>query len=139
MHHQMKIIVSGGRGPAGTGVPISESLTYSGLVSQSSVNAPTVKILENTFGNIAWTYYSQGMYKGTLVGGFPLDKTNIQNLFYTKFIQYGIDYVNGFYSFYEYGLIRLNDNECMLMSAYDDGNKGNDLLTDTFIEIKRYL
>jgi len=47
---------------------------YTALMSQSGTNAPTVNILENTIGNIVWTYSATGSYQGTLVGAFPSGK-----------------------------------------------------------------
>ena len=37
--------------------------------------APVVTVLENTIGNITWTYSTTGVYFGTLTGAFPLEKT----------------------------------------------------------------
>ena len=47
---------------------------YTGLMSQTGTNAPTVSVLENTIGNIVWTYSGVGSYQGTLVGAFPSGK-----------------------------------------------------------------
>lgn len=49
-------------------------LVYTALMSQSGTNAPTVTILENTIGDIVWTYSSVGSYNGTLSGAFPANK-----------------------------------------------------------------
>lgn len=49
---------------------------YRALITQTSTNAPTVIVLENTLGgNIVWTRTSQGLYNGTLLNAFPADKT----------------------------------------------------------------
>ena len=47
---------------------------YTALMSQSGTNAPTVTILENTIGDIVWTYAAVGSYNGTLTGAFPSNK-----------------------------------------------------------------
>ncbi len=47
---------------------------YTGLMSQTGTNAPTVNILENTIGNIVWTYSGVGSYQGALTGAFPSGK-----------------------------------------------------------------
>lgn len=45
---------------------------YAALLSQPSKrNPPTAIILENTIGDIVWTYSSAGVYRATLVGAFP--------------------------------------------------------------------
>lgn len=44
---------------------------YAALLSQSKNNPPTAIILENSIGNIVWTYNSAGVYRATLVGAFP--------------------------------------------------------------------
>ena len=42
--------------------------------------APSVTVLENTIGDIVWTYSgSSGVYEGTLTGAFPAAKCFIQN------------------------------------------------------------
>ena len=48
---------------------------YVALMSQSGTAAPTVTVLENSIGDIVWTRASTGLYRGTLIGAFTLDKT----------------------------------------------------------------
>lgn len=43
--------------------------------NQSFENAPELDILENSIGDIEWTYISTGVYNGYLEDSFPLDKT----------------------------------------------------------------
>lgn len=50
---------------------------YSVSVSQINEEAPIVNELENTLGDIVWTYESTGVYHGRLVGGFPMSKTHV--------------------------------------------------------------
>lgn len=47
---------------------------YTALLSQSGTDAPVPTILENTLGNIVWTYFDIGVYRGTLIGAFPINK-----------------------------------------------------------------
>ena len=47
---------------------------YTALLTQEGTNAPTAEVLENTLGNIAWSYYAVGQYKATLIGKLPLNK-----------------------------------------------------------------
>lgn len=53
----------------------SQPKVYRALLSQSGTNAPTAIVLENTIGNIVWSYISQGSYYGTLANAFPIAKT----------------------------------------------------------------
>ena len=48
---------------------------YTALLTQTGTNAPVATILENTVGNIVWSYDSTGEYLGTLTGVFISDKT----------------------------------------------------------------
>ena len=48
---------------------------YKALITQSGTDAPTVTILENTIGNIVWSYDSTGTYFGTLINAFTENKT----------------------------------------------------------------
>jgi hypothetical protein len=48
---------------------------YVALMSQSGTSDPTVVVLENSIGDIVWTRASTGLYRGTLIGAFPLNKT----------------------------------------------------------------
>lgn len=51
---------------------------YSAIISQSgSAVAPTVTVLENTIGEVAWSRYSTGRYRATLTGAFTLGKTAV--------------------------------------------------------------
>lgn len=49
---------------------------YIATISQVGTSAPTVVVLENTIGDIVWTRFAAGDYRGTLTGAFPdQDKT----------------------------------------------------------------
>jgi hypothetical protein len=51
---------------------------YRSLLNQSGAgNPPVPTILENTLGNIVWTYNDLGDYVGTLANAFPINKTFI--------------------------------------------------------------
>jgi len=49
--------------------------SYTALLTQSGTSAPVATVLENTIGNIVWTRYGVGNYKGTLTGAFVENKT----------------------------------------------------------------
>lgn len=49
---------------------------YIATISQTGILDPTVTVLENTIGDIVWTRFAAGDYRGTLTGAFPdQDKT----------------------------------------------------------------
>ena len=51
---------------------------YTALLTQSGTNAPVATILENTLGgDIVWSYYTEGVYNGVLLGAFTINKTDI--------------------------------------------------------------
>jgi len=50
---------------------------YSATLNQTDTDNPIVNTLENSIGNIVWTRITTGMYWGTLVGAFPVDKTHL--------------------------------------------------------------
>jgi hypothetical protein len=54
---------------------VVNSAKYIATISQSGTSDPTVTVLENTIGDIVWTRTTNGDYRGTLTGAFPIDKT----------------------------------------------------------------
>ena len=69
---------TGPTGPQGNIGPTGSSSSYkvyTAILSQSGTNAPSANILENTIGNIVWSYSSAGNYLATLEGAFTSQKT----------------------------------------------------------------
>ncbi|MEW6129592.1 MAG: hypothetical protein AB1757_21305 [Acidobacteriota bacterium] len=54
---------------------VSEVKKYVALLTQTGTNAPVVTVLENTLGEIVWSRFGAGVYKGTLNNAFPQNKT----------------------------------------------------------------
>lgn len=48
---------------------------YTALLSQSGTDAPVATVLENTLGDIVWSYDALGTYTGTLLDAFTENKT----------------------------------------------------------------
>jgi hypothetical protein len=48
---------------------------YVANLTQSVTNDPVATVFENTIGPVVWTRQSTGIYRGTLVSGFPLNAT----------------------------------------------------------------
>jgi hypothetical protein len=106
----------------GTSAPVSSYQIYTALISQTSNTAPTVIVLENTIGNIVWTFDSNGEYLGTLPGVFSAGKT------YFSALPSQITQLK---------FVRINDNIINLGTALA-GTKTNGLLNNTPIEIRIY-
>ena len=51
--------------------------TYTALLTQEGLNAPTAKILENTLGNVTFSYIDVGRYTINSSGLFPVTKTTV--------------------------------------------------------------
>ncbi len=51
---------------------------YTALLTQSGTSAPVATVLENTLGgDIVWSYYTEGVCNGELLGAFTINKTDI--------------------------------------------------------------
>ena len=100
---------------------------YRALLTQTSTNAPTSTIIENTLsGDIVWTRNSPGNYTGTLTGEFLLGKT-----FYPT---YGS--TNGLDRFFMH---RIDDNTFKIYTlSYDETTSLDDVLHNTPIEVIVY-
>lgn len=102
---------------------------YTGTVTQTSTNAPVVTVLNNTLGNIVWTYIGDGAYIGTLPGGFP-DVTKV-----FVYIQ-GISDFSGAVS-----VLYRDTTNTVIINTYSDNTAGtpaNDLLINRSLEIRVY-
>lgn len=105
---------------------------YIVLFAQSGTNAPVPTILENTIGDIVWTYNSEGTYMGTLSGAFPSGKVFCINT--------GSVIINGLndQNFILY-LGRINDNVLSLQTLDSiTFTPKNGCLLETPIEIRVY-
>jgi hypothetical protein len=56
-------------------IPVPTYKVYTALLTQVGINPPVATVLENTIGNITWTYLGTGSYAGNLISAFPLNKT----------------------------------------------------------------
>jgi hypothetical protein len=107
----------------GTGVPITTYKVYTALLSQKGINPPIAIVLENTIGDIVWSYSSIGEYIGTLVNAFTDDKTYL------------------FAYIVPSSLIKFERNNVSQVSIGTTDNLGaktNGLLDNTSIEIRVY-
>lgn len=48
---------------------------YTATLRQLNTDPPVATVMENTIGNIVWSYQAVGIYVGTLTGAFTIDKT----------------------------------------------------------------
>ena len=61
--------------------PVAESRpykVYTALLTQTGTNAPVATVLENTIGDIVWSYFTLATYKATLNGAFLENKVAVQ-------------------------------------------------------------
>lgn len=102
---------------------------YTALLKQTGVAAPVPTILENTLGNIVWSYNGVGTYRGTLTGAFLYDKyfAPMPSSSYDSDVNVGGGGV-------PYVWYRLNDNEIIVLS----GPPGDNVLNNTPFEIRIY-
>ena len=73
-------------------IPEPTYKVYTALLTQSGTDAPVATVLENTLGDIVWSYVDVGYYVGTLLGAFTENKTGFfiepaSNLNKNAFIQ----------------------------------------------------
>ena len=119
-------------GPTGPQGPPGESAAlpykvYTALLTQSGEDAPTAIVLENTIGNIVWTYFNVGSYKGTLSSAFTTNKTFV---FINTLLSYDTNTA---------GVTTFNVNEVNVTTGVPNGGSpADDQLNLTPIEIRVY-
>ena len=102
---------------------------YTVLATQSSTNAPTITVLENTLGGVpVWSYSTTGEYLATLAGAFVSGKTAI-------FIQDGVKTAGGNYYV---TASRVSDNVIAVFSSDASFNGINGGISNRTIEIRVY-
>ena len=100
---------------------------YTGLISQTGTNNPTVVVMENTIGNIVWTRNANGQYQGYLPGEFLAAKT-----FLLTSGDYAINPTNQARQFF-----RSSDDYVSILTQIN-GIIADGLLDNTPIEIRIY-
>lgn len=89
--------------------------------------APIVTVLQNTIGNIVWSYGSLGEYSATLANSFPLDKTIVLGLI--------MDWNNG----EPFAGVTIANINYIIVNTYNFSGVNNDNgLYNTSIEIRVY-
>lgn len=110
-----------------TGAELKESsnvgLIYKANLTQTSTNAPTADVFQNTLGGTpSFARTSQGVYTMTLTGAFSLDETHITVNNWTK---------NGLTSCY-----RVSNNVIQILTFDTALTAQDDILEDTSITIQ---
>jgi len=101
---------------------------YTALLLQTGTSAPTAVVLENTIGNIVWSYNNVGDYRATLANAFPSNKTTIT----VNNATFPLELVKG-------GRINSNTLVVYTTNRFGDGFLGNDALNgDSVCEIRVY-
>ena len=111
---------------------------YTALLTQSGTDAPVATILENTIGDIVWSYSSPGNFLATLNGAFTENKTVCPPFDYlTTYVTlpiYGSNYSSQLYQ------IGRANNDVLLLKIIDNGQGNVDWFPSfvPFIEIRVY-
>jgi hypothetical protein len=130
---EILITPQGGLAPIINNLPTGPAYkVYTALLTQSGIDAPVATVLENTIGNITWTYLSIGSYAGNLISAFPLNKTyfSVNNRFSDD---------NGA-SAYDAFLFRAND-DFFALTLWNNGTPSDNLIfsgAPISIEIRVY-
>lgn len=102
--------------------PMPPYKKYVALLSQSGTDAPVATVLENTIGDIVWSYDNVGSYIATLLDAFPPEKTYI-------FVSHS---ATGLLAYGAFG------NTISLITADYTDNQQNNFLNNVTIEIRVY-
>jgi hypothetical protein len=129
--------VGGPIGVSGAGLSFvaTENLepnNWDGSELEYNSGAPVVTVLENTVGNITWTYLGTGSYAGNLISAFPLNKTyfSVNNRFSD----------DGGASAYDAFLFRADD-DLFALTLWSNGTQSDNLIfsgSPISIEIRVY-
>jgi len=107
---------------------------YTALLTQESENAPTVFVLENTIGDLIWSYRGTGNYSAVLTDAFTVNKT--------AFFISGLDGDSGDGGGFPLGpgtsMVFQNESRVDLLVVDPSGNPVNDYLNRYPIEIRVY-
>lgn len=103
---------------------------YTALLTQTGTDAPTAIVLENTIGNIIFSYHNSGEYYGILNNAFPINKTP-ELTYFTQ-----IPAVDNLWCAI---VNRIDDNTIRIQTRDTNGTNISDgILYNTFIEIRVY-
>lgn len=102
---------------------------YTALLTQTSTNAPTAVVLENTIGNITFNYNGIGSYDMILTGEFLANKT---------WIVAGSADINAGGGDFATLDARRFDDDTIRLTTYDNFSLANGMLVNTSIEIRVY-
>lgn len=112
------------------GAVVAPFKKYVALINQSSTNAPTAIVLENTFSEIpTFSRTSTGVYKLELIDSFTLDKT---------FIITGSADISAGTGDFATVIARRFDEDTITLYTYDNFTSSDNMLVNTSIEIRVY-
>ena len=99
---------------------------YTALLSQLGTNAPVATVLENTLGDIVWSYEGVGVYRGALINLFENPNKVYHNISHTY------DIKNKYSIYYD-----AEPDYIAVMTGFSD-SLSNNKLDFTPIEIRVY-
>ena len=94
---------------------------YHAMITQSGTSNPTVQVFENNIGTITWTRDSTGVYIGTSVGLFTVNKTQV--------------WVQPSKPGYETIIAQALDTDEIYLRVFSSGNLDDDGLANTPLKI----
>ena len=100
---------------------------YVALLTQSGTSAPVETILENTLGDITWSYEGLGTYHGTLSSGV----FDTQRSFFNSNLSYYSD------PYFSYLTVLQGDNTKLILGTYN-ASGSVELHGDIYIEVRVY-
>lgn len=104
-------------------IPAPTYKVYTALLTQTGTNPPVATVLENTLGDVVWSYTNPGKYRANLSGAFTEGKTFLSE-----------NYNNAFY------ILKIINSNYITYATYVTATNtlGNEFLSDTPIEIRVY-
>lgn len=101
---------------------------YTALLNQENTDAPTTIILQNTIGNILWSYNGNGNYYGNLTNAFDLNKTFVLISQYSGGAGLVVDFIAA----------EVLDSSTIVITTTTDNVFIDNLLHNVSIEIRVY-
>ena len=124
---------TGSTGPIGPTGPSADYLVYTALVTQTGTGStPSATILQNTLGEITWSYTSPGVYAMSSDAAFVAGKTYLNN----QVFHVNTDLQSAYLAI----LQRVDENTISLANAFFMGEGGVDsILLNHSLEVRVYL
>ena len=125
---------TGSTGPIGPTGPSADYLVYTALITQTGTGStPSATILQNTLGEITWSYTSPGVYAMSSDAAFVAGKTYLNN----QVFHVNTDLQSAYLAI----LQRVDENTISLNSGFfmNEGDPVDSILLNHSLEVRVYL